>query len=90
MDFIDNIHLVFQMERRETRLFEKRSHIVDARVGRGVHFNDIDRFFFLRIPAGLANPARLAILRRKAVNGARKYLRYACFSSSREPLKRYA
>ena len=78
---VDDEHAVFQLERRELRLLDQRTNVVDAVVRCRV---DLDHVRAARRgkPARGARSARLAVLRIEAVDRARKDLRGRRFARS--------
>ena len=59
MDFVDDVYFKTGGRRVVTRRFNDFAHIVNARVGRRVDFNDVDMAVFRNRPAMFANAARL-------------------------------
>ncbi|VVD92244.1 hypothetical protein PNO31109_01673 [Pandoraea nosoerga] len=56
--FVDHVDLEARVSRRVDRLFQQRRHLVDAAVGRCVHFDVVDETALVDGAARLAHPAR--------------------------------
>ena len=73
VDLVDDEYAIFKLQRRELRLLDQRTHVVDAVVGRRVDLDHV-RAAREREPARRTLHARFAVLRRETVDRARQNL----------------
>ncbi len=80
MHLVDDINAVFESRGRINDRFANRPNVVNAVVGRGIHFHHIGRGTLQHRTAGVAHPAGIAVSRVLAVDGTRQNLGTACLA----------
>ena len=81
MRLVDYVHLCVQFKRHERSLVHQHAHVVNAGVGCGVHFDNVEGGAFAH-RAGSTLAAGAAIDGGKTVYGAREYFGRARFTRS--------
>ena len=80
--FVDDVHLVLTLGRREPDLFAQVAHLVDTPVARGVDLDEVEEPPLADADAVLAGVARVTVLRLRAVHGLRDDPRDRCLADA--------